>query len=204
MVPTVLDPRIMYEGLKSDYTSDPSLLHDLDEAKSKLKTFYQQNYARFSQRLSQTRSLSTVSSRNSSIVGSPEKVNFTSRYQLKDRIAVDELEEYFKQPREDFDSCKPLKWWLGRRSQFPNMYRLVCDVFSIPGMSFCCWPGGLCILAATDICAILRLCCSRRTHFLWWPRYNLFTSSQSKTRYHPSPHVGQAAPPTRTYYVAEG
>ena len=125
----------MYEGLKSDYTSDPSLLHDLDEAKMKLKMFYQQNYARYSQRRSQ--SLSAVSSRNSSsVVGSPEKVNFTSRYQLKDRVTVDELEEYFKQPREDFDSCKPLKWWLGRRSQFPNMYRLVCDVFSIPGMSF--------------------------------------------------------------------
>ena len=80
--------------------------------------------------------MSAVSSRNSSSLGSPEKVNFTSHYQLKDRVDVDELEEYFKQPREDFDSCKPLKWWLGRRSQFPNTYRLVCDVFSIPGMSF--------------------------------------------------------------------
>jgi hypothetical protein len=153
MVPTVLDPRIMYEGLKSDCTSDPLLLHHLDEAKLKLTTFYRQNYARHSQRRSQN--LSTVSSRNSSCVGSPEKVNFTSRYQLKDRVAVDELEEYLKLPREDFDSCKPLKWWLGRRSQFPNLYRLVCDVFSIPGMSF----------LLLDFCNLTfvqcRLCCGR-------------------------------------------
>ena len=46
---------------------------------------------------------------------------------------VDEVDEYFKLPQEDFESCKPLQWWLGRRSQFPNLYRLVCDIFSIPG-----------------------------------------------------------------------
>jgi hypothetical protein len=144
----------MYEGLKSDCTSNPLLLHHLDEVKLKLTTFFQQNYARYSQHRSQN--LSTVSSRNSSCVGSPEKVNFTSRYQLKDRVAVDELEEYFKLPREDFDSCKPLKWWLGRRSQFPNLYRLVCDVFSIPGKSF---------LLLNFCCNLTfvqyRLCCGR-------------------------------------------
>jgi hypothetical protein len=155
MVPTVLDPRIKYEGLKSDCASDPSLLRDLDDAKLKLKAFYQQNYARYSQRRSQ--SLSVVSSRNSSSVGSPEKVNFTSRYQLKDRVDVDELEEYFKQSREDFDSCKPLKWWLGRRSQFPNIYRLVCDVFSIPGMSSSFSLLGLLQLTFVQY----RLCCGR-------------------------------------------
>jgi len=68
-------------------------------------------------------------------MGSPTKVNFTARYQKKDRLEVDELEEYYKLPREDFDSCNPLQWWRGRRAQFPNLYRLVCDVFSIPGTS---------------------------------------------------------------------
>jgi hypothetical protein len=133
----VLDPRIMYEGLRSDYAFDPSLLADLDKSKAKLKTFYQQNYARQSQHaiLRPSQSLSSVSSRNSG-GRSPEKVNFTSRYQMKDRILVDELDEYFKLPREDFEHCKPLQWWLGRRSQFPNLYRLVCDIFSIPGMNF--------------------------------------------------------------------
>ena len=62
-----------------------------------------------------------------------EKVNFISRYQVKDRAMVDEVNEYFKLPWEDFESCKPLQWWLGRCSQFPNLYQLVCDIFSIPG-----------------------------------------------------------------------
>ena len=133
----MLDPHIMYEGLKSDCISDASLLADLDKAKSKLKTFYQQNYMRRSQstNLQFSPSLSSVasSSRNGSVSGSPEKVNFTSQYQMKDRIMVDEVDEYFKLPREDFEFCKPLQWWLGRRSQFPNLYQLVCDIFSIPG-----------------------------------------------------------------------
>jgi hypothetical protein len=47
---------------------------------------------------------------------------------------VNELEEFFKLSREDFDTCKPLQWWLGRRAQFPNLYCLACDVFGIPGM----------------------------------------------------------------------
>jgi hypothetical protein len=127
----------MYEGLKSDYMFDPSLIADLDKSKVNLKIFYQQNYAQHLQRakIRPSQSLSSVSSRNSS-GGSPEKVNFTSRYQMKDWILVNELDEYFKLPREDFEYCKPLQWWLGRRSQFPNLYRLVCDLFSIPGMMF--------------------------------------------------------------------
>lgn len=77
-----------------------------------------------------------MSSFTSSSTSSPEKVNFTKRYQKKDRVLIDELDEYLKLPQEDFDTCKPLQWWAGRRSQFPNLYRLVCDVFSIPGESY--------------------------------------------------------------------
>jgi hypothetical protein len=43
----------------------------------------------------------------------------------------DELEEYFKLPRKDFDTCQPLQWWVGRQSQFPSLHCLACDVFSI-------------------------------------------------------------------------
>jgi hypothetical protein len=46
---------------------------------------------------------------------------------------VDEFIEFLKLPREDFDLCKPLEWWHGCQSQFPNLYRLACDIFSIPG-----------------------------------------------------------------------
>jgi hypothetical protein len=131
----VLDPRIMYEGLKNDCESDPILLGDLDRSKKQLQAYYRTNYTPSTRprppRPSQ--SLSSLSSRNGNSLGSPEKVNFTSRYQKKDRVIVDELEEYFKLPREDFESCKPLLWWSGRRSQFPNLYCLVRDIFSIPG-----------------------------------------------------------------------
>ncbi|PPQ80819.1 hypothetical protein CVT25_001944 [Psilocybe cyanescens] len=131
----VLNPRIMYEGLKSDSELDPTLLADLDKAKEKLKMFYCKNYASTS-RLPPVRpsqSSSSVSSGNGGMLHSPEKINFTSCYQKKDRVVVNKLEEYLKLPREDFDTCKPLQWWLGRRSQFLRLYRLVCDVFSIPG-----------------------------------------------------------------------
>ena len=153
--PPVLDPRIMYEGLKSDYASDPSLLADLDESMSKLKTFYQQNYARRClqpAKLRPSQSLSSVSSRNSHAGGSPEKVNFTSRYQMKDRVLVDEFDEYFKLPREDFECCKPLQWWLGRRSQFPNLYQLVRDIFSIPGKNIF-WCLQLKLTSAHRLCS---------------------------------------------------
>jgi hypothetical protein len=65
---------------------------------------------------------------------SPSKVNFTSRYRKKDRVLRDELEEYFKLPCEDFDACKPVQWWVGRRAQFPSLYCLARDLLTIPGM----------------------------------------------------------------------
>ena len=55
---------------------------------------------------------------------------------MKDRIMADEVDKYFKLPQEDFEFCKSLQWWLGRRSQFPNLYRLICDIFSIHGKNF--------------------------------------------------------------------
>jgi hypothetical protein len=67
---------------------------------------------------------------------SPSKVNFTSRYKKKDTLLRDELEEYFKLPHEDFETCKPLEWWVGQRAQFPNLYCLARDIFSIPGTVF--------------------------------------------------------------------
>ena len=78
-------------------------------------------------------SFSAFSSQSKSPHGSPEKVNFTSYYQMKDRVVVNELKEFFKLPGEDFKSCKPFHWWLGWKSQFPNLYCLACNVFSIPG-----------------------------------------------------------------------
>ncbi|KIL54206.1 hypothetical protein M378DRAFT_92970 [Amanita muscaria Koide BX008] len=64
--------------------------------------------------------------------GSPQK-NFTSRFQWKARVAVNELNEFFKLPQEDFETCNPIHWWMGRRAQFPNLFWLARDILCIPG-----------------------------------------------------------------------
>jgi hypothetical protein len=119
----------MYEGLKVDFATDPELLSHLETSKKQLQVFFNTDYVPHS-RQSVGRQGSSTSLTS---LGSPQKVDFTSRYQKKDRVVINELDEYFKLPQEDFDTCEPLNWWRGRRSQFPVLYRLVCDIFSIPG-----------------------------------------------------------------------
>ncbi|KAJ8488939.1 hypothetical protein ONZ45_g13779 [Pleurotus djamor] len=63
----------------------------------------------------------------------PQKINFTKRYQQKDRPDADQLLDFFKVPQESFDHCDPIKWWVGRKSQFPDLFRLARDILSIPG-----------------------------------------------------------------------
>src|SRR6202522_3186011 len=29
---------------------------------------------------------------------------------------------------EDFDACDPIRWWVSRRAQVPNLYCLACDI----------------------------------------------------------------------------
>lgn len=69
---------------------------------------------------------------SSRVKGSPQK-DFTARYRLSQRAVVDELAEYYKLRREDFETCDPVQWWVGRRSQFPNLFCLARDIMTIPG-----------------------------------------------------------------------
>jgi hypothetical protein len=64
---------------------------------------------------------------------SPQRVDFTSRYRNLPQAFTDEVQEYFKLPRANFDSCDPLQWWAGRCSQFPNLSCFARDILSIPG-----------------------------------------------------------------------
>lgn len=129
----VLDPRISYEGACKDYADNPDLLAYLEVMKSKLHTYYNQHYANHTNSSHKTM---TDSSQSVMPDGSPSKVNFTFRYKKKDNVLCDELEECFKLTHKDFDTCKPLEWWLGQCTQFPNLYCLAWDLFLIPGMSF--------------------------------------------------------------------
>ena len=126
----MLDPRISYEGLKEEYGDDPTLSNHLDESKMNLFSYFEENYA--------TPHSATPSSPPPTVVqalpmdGSPQK-SFTARYHRKEKYSTNELEEYFKLPAEDFDTCNPIQWWVGRRSQFPRLFRLACDILCIPG-----------------------------------------------------------------------
>jgi hAT family C-terminal dimerisation region len=128
--PLVLDPRISYEGALQDYANDPDLLAYLESAKSSLHNYYAICYADSTPQTLDDAADAVLPAMD----GSPSKVNFTSRYKKKERVQRDELEEYFKLPCEDFDGCKPVQWWVGRRAQFPNLYCLARDLLTIPGM----------------------------------------------------------------------
>lgn len=123
----------MYSGLKDDYEDDPSLLAYLESAKLDLECHYTRYYAHPPTTASPTASssVSNISTKNQQ--HSASKFNFTARYKKRNRQTTDELEEYLSLQPEDFDQCDPFQWWLGRRAQFPHLYRLATDVLSIPG-----------------------------------------------------------------------
>lgn len=123
----MLDPRISFEGLKQDSEDDPSMMEHLEASKTRLEEHYHASYAHVTPRPAPQAVIPA------STPSSPQKVNFTSRYRKAQQSHVDELEEYFKLPQEDFDACDPVQWWGGRRAQFPNLSRLARDILSIPG-----------------------------------------------------------------------
>jgi hypothetical protein len=140
----VLDPRISYDALKEEFDDDFTMLNQLEDSKTKLRAHFNVKYmtsptSSGSVQLSSTPSSSMLSvtsdsTHTTSQTNSSPQKNYTARFQRK-RTAVDELSEFWNLKQEDFDKCNPVQWWYGRRAQFPNLYRLVCDLFSIPGMS---------------------------------------------------------------------
>jgi hAT family C-terminal dimerisation region len=126
----VLDPRISYEGMKVDYTDDPMLSDHLEESKLNLFDYFNANYANTIPAPSS--SPSTHVQPAPMVAGSPQK-SFTARYRRKEKTSINELEEYFKLPTEDFDACNPIHWWIGRRAQFPNLFCMARDILCIPG-----------------------------------------------------------------------
>lgn len=139
----VLDPRIFYEALKDEFNDDFTMLNQLEDSKTKLQAHFNAKYMSSQAssgcaRLSSTPSSSMLSVTSDSMHttsqtnGSPQK-NYTARFQRK-RAAVDELSEFWNLGQEDFEKGNPVQCWYGRRAQFPNLYRLARDIFSIPGM----------------------------------------------------------------------
>lgn len=127
----MLDPRISYQGLIADCGDDSSAKADIDFAKTQLEQRYQSDYHRSPRPLPSTTTSQLVTAGQSN--ASPQKVNFTSRYKQRTPATRNELEEFFKLPQEDFDTCNPLKWWAGRVAQFPNLSKFARDLFGAPG-----------------------------------------------------------------------
>src|ERR1700679_3039604 len=117
--------------MKDDYANDNDLTDYLNESKQSLHEQYLKDYAPVNSSTPLPPPCETSSARRAP--SSPQKVDFTSRFRRKENRAVDELEEYFKLPQEDFETCNPIQWWFGRRTQFPNLFRLARDILSIPG-----------------------------------------------------------------------
>jgi hypothetical protein len=100
----------------------------LEESKAKLEAHYRAHYAK-----PISTPVSAQSSTSSMSVHSPQKVDFTSRYNKRMRLNIDEIGEFFKLLPESF-AVDPIQWWAGRRAQFPNLSRLARDILSIPGV----------------------------------------------------------------------
>jgi hypothetical protein len=117
--------------LKADYADDSILSDHLEGSKSNLFDYFNANYANA---IPTPPSSSPPSTRvqPTPLAGSPQK-SFTARYRRKEKTSVNELEAYFKLPTEDFETCNPIHWWIGRRAQFPNLFCMARDILCIPG-----------------------------------------------------------------------
>jgi hypothetical protein len=95
----------------------------------KLFTYFDRNYAKMDDHMLLVPALSVPTL---PLSGSPQK-SFTTQYCRKEKGAINKLEEYFKLPAEDFDTCNLIHWWVGRHTQFPNLFCLAHDILCIPG-----------------------------------------------------------------------
>jgi hAT family C-terminal dimerisation region len=123
----VLDPRISYSGLLADCSDDSDARAHLETTKEHLHSHFHTKYNK------PLPARTTPVASTSAVNGSPQKVDFTSHYRNLPQAYTDEVQEYFKLPRENFDTCDPLQWWAGHRSQCPNLYHFARDILSIPG-----------------------------------------------------------------------
>jgi hypothetical protein len=129
---TVLDPRITYNGLQQAYSGNLDMITDLVKSKAEFRKHFLVTYVSGSTSQS---SPSSPAPRPTSQFGSRFFARFT--HGAAERVSGPdaELEALFQLRAESFDACPdPVKWWAGRRAQFPLLSRFARDIFSIPGM----------------------------------------------------------------------
>jgi hypothetical protein len=120
-----------------DSQTDHNVLAFINVAKDALRAYYDDNYLVPGASTSNPPSTPRPSSSSRRLPDfSPQKFDFTARYQIEVIVVTDKLEEFLKLRRERFDTCDPIKWWAARTSQFPHLSALARDIFSIPGQCY--------------------------------------------------------------------
>jgi hypothetical protein len=163
-----LDPCISYDALKDEFKDDADLKPFLEEARLDLNAYYiayyRKGFAAHSPTPSaDTSTQSTTPHRHSAAMPASPQKNFTACFR-KPRMPIDELEEFWRLPQEDFNTCDPIQWWLGCKSSFPDLYGLVCDVLSIPGAFSFIFEFIYCLVVYLS-----SICCSSRKGIFRWP-----------------------------------
>ena len=113
---TGLDPHISYQALKAEYDDDIELSVYLDTLKLDLQDYFNTYYA--SSPTTQPTHVvplvvpitDTSSSGSHHVHGSPQK-NFVLHFQCCQCVVIDELEQFWALPQDDFDTCNPIHWW---------------------------------------------------------------------------------------------
>ena len=163
---SVLNPCISYQGLLADCGDDIWLKSHLKLAKERLKNHYREQYMPLVQA---TLPQPTAPQLSSSL---PQKVNFTARYKQWSRTDVDELEEFWKLPNEDFKNCGPIQ--LGQLKSTVSRFVTLC-----PGYFRICGEFLFCVLVQPFINLAQRVCCRCRMDFLRQTWYNIIMSCES-------------------------
>jgi hypothetical protein len=91
--------------MKIDFANNVMLSKHLEESKLNLFIYFHDNCTHAA--ISTPPSVASPSDQTSPIMGSPQK-SFTARYCRKEKAPINELEEYFKLPTEDFNACDPV------------------------------------------------------------------------------------------------
>lgn len=143
--------------LLEDYQDDQDLVDYLESSVLDLRMHYQRHYQASTSHDSLAGPIQLTQVTLSWALSSKNQwaVNFTARYSKREQLDHDELEEYFKVDQEPWELCNPLEWWVGRHTQFPNLFQLAHDILTIHGTSTVLLHQFL----AYSLTLLVRFCC---------------------------------------------